>query len=166
MRGKIVRLDVPARSANVVVEDETMVGLPVVGAGINGVRVQGGSVWYTNFFKGILCRVPLHPVQATRLGPVEIVAKDLKILDDLAVSDDELDPTAYVMQYLDGSVARVHLNGSSEVVATGLDRPTSAQFGRTARDRNVLYVSSSGNPLGPTLRGVFDGGRVYAVDLS
>jgi hypothetical protein len=162
MRGNIVRLDIAARSASTAIEDETMIGLPFIGAGINGVRVHDSSVWYTNFYRGILCRVPLDPISAAITGPVQIIAKDLKILDDLAVSEDG---TAYVMQYLDGSVARVHLNGSSEVVAIGLDRPTSAQFGRTAGDKNVLYVSSSGNPLGPTLRGVFDGGRVYAIDL-
>lgn len=161
--GNVVRFDVLARKAEVVIQDETMVGLPIAGAGINGFRMHNSYAYYTNFFKGILCRVPIHPTEGTPTGPIQILADGLGILDDLAVADDG---TAYVMQYLQGSVIAVHEDGRRDVVAEGLDRPTSAQFGRTEIDRDVLYVVGSGNPLGPYVRGVFEGGRVYAIDLS
>jgi hypothetical protein len=164
-RGQITLLDVRAGTSTVAVEDQTMMGIPFVGAGINGIRVMNNHAYWTNSYKGTLNRVPVHPIQGTKTGPVQTIASGLKILDDLAVHENG---TAYVMQYLDGSIVRVDPDGSKEVVATGLNYPTSAQFGRTERDRNVLYVSSGGNPLAqiPGVMGWFDGGSVYAVDLS
>ena len=161
--GAVIRLDLRTRSAKLVVEDETMIGLPLVGgAGINGIRVHEGYVYYTNFLKGILCRVPVHPVEATRTGPVQVLASGLGVLDDLAVTGDGV---SYVMQYFGGTVARVGLDGGVDVVAGGLDRPTSAQFGRTVKDAKTLYVSSSGNPLGTVFKPWFEGGKVYAINL-
>jgi hypothetical protein len=163
--GAVVRLDLASGSASIAIKDDTMVGVPFAGIGINGIRARGTTLYFTNFFKGLLCRVPVHPVSGTMTGPVQVIASDLGILDDLAIGAKDGQPS-YVMQYLAGSIARAEDDGSVETVAEGLNYPTSAQVGRMEKDRNVLYVSSSGNPLGPTLRGFFEGGKVYSVELN
>ena len=86
-------------------------------------------------------------------------------MDDLAVN--EATGEAYVMQYFAGTVSKVRSEGSWEGIAEGLNRPTSAVIGRNTEGRKVLYISCSGNPLGlaPILRGWFEGGGVYAIDL-
>jgi hypothetical protein len=163
--GAIVRLDVSKKSSLTVIQDDTTTGIPLIGAGINGIRARKSTVYYTNFFKGLLCRVPVNSVTGIATGPEQIISSKLGILDDLAIGANDGQPS-YVMQYLAGSIARVTDDGNVDPVAKGLEYPTSAQFGRTKGDGNVLYVSSSGNPLGPTLKGVFEGGKVYAVNLS
>lgn len=162
-RGSAVRFDISTRTYEVAIEDPTMDGgVPFLGMGINGLRVHDDHLYYTNSFKGLVCRVPIHPIHGTTLGPVQLLGKGLKMLDDLAIDDEG---TAYVMQWIDGSVVRLPLEGDVQTIATGLDHPTSAQFGRTERDRRVLYVSASGNPLKLALKGFFEGGKVYAVPL-
>lgn len=161
--GTVVSLNITSRTSSVVLKDETMLGIPLIGAGINGLREHSGNLYYTNLFKGIVCRIPIDSLDAIQSGPVQIIGSGLGLLDDLAVGDDN---SIYVAQYLSGSVARLDQNGSVQTVAQGLDQPTSAQFGRTVEDRNILYVSSSGNPLGVIFRGAFDGGKVYAIDMS
>ena len=59
-------------------------------------------------------------------------------------------------------------NGSTRIVAgarglTEIAEPTSAQFGRTPADRDVLYVTTAGGLAAPLAGGVVVGGQVVAV---
>ncbi|KIW05179.1 uncharacterized protein PV09_03728 [Verruconis gallopava] len=162
-RGAIMRLDIARKSSSTAIKDDSMAGLRFLGIGINGVRVRDSMVYYTNLWKGTLCKISVNPITATQIGTPQVVATNLGILDDLAIDKDN--QQLYVMQYLAGTITRVQEDGTKEVVAKGLKYITSAQFGRREKDRNVLYVSSSGNPLGQAFKGAFEGGKVYAVHL-
>lgn len=164
--GRIVRLDLRTRSSSIALADDTMIGLPVLGVGINGLRYSPttSTLTYTNFYKGIVCRVPVFLSSSifNPLGPIQILASGLVFLDDLAVDEDG---TAYVMQYFAGSIAKIGADGMVETIAGGLDFPTSAAIGHDEEGRRVLYVSSTGNPVGMVAKGFFEGGKVYTVVL-
>jgi hypothetical protein len=168
--GAIVRLDVAEKSSSVAVKDNTMIGLPLnLGGGINGIRARrtGNStmVYFTNFLKATLNRFSINPTDFTLASPIATIASNLGLLDDLAIGAHEGDPS-YVMQYILGAIAEVHDDGTWQPLVQGLDYPTSAQFGRTEGDKDVLYVSSSGNPVGLFAKRVFDGGKIYRIDLA
>ena len=163
--GAVVRLDLTLSSSTITIKDDTMAGLPVnIGIGINGVRVNNDTLFFANSIKGLFCRLRIDPKKGTAVEDVKIVARGLGFIDDLAIGAKDGD-VSYLMQYLSGSVLEVRSDGSFEKIASGLNFPTSAVFGRTKDDNRRLYVSSSGNPLALYLKGLFAGGKVYAIDL-
>ena len=68
------------------------------------------------------------------------------------------------------SIEEVGRDGESQVIIAGIvnsteiAEPTSAQFGRTAADREVLYVTTGGGLAAPVDGDEIVGGQLVAVD--
>ncbi|KAF2727367.1 hypothetical protein EJ04DRAFT_595201, partial [Polyplosphaeria fusca] len=167
--GKLYALDVQTGKAAVVLDDPTM--KPVAGApvsiGINGVKVVGDFLYYTNTFQNSINRALVHRGNTTSFGPIETIASNVTMPDDLDVADDGtvIVPQAWANTVsrvqLDGQVTRIAGNLNSSLVAGG----TSATLGRTWKDRNVAYVSTTGG-IGSPVNGSFvEGGKVVAIKI-
>jgi hypothetical protein len=68
------------------------------------------------------------------------------------------------------SLVKITLEGQVSLVAggpnlTALLGPTDAAFGRTARTRNILYITTNGGMTNPPPTGAIPGG-LYYVDTS
>ncbi|CBF73461.1 uncharacterized protein ANIA_07888 [Aspergillus nidulans FGSC A4] len=165
--GCIWRVDVKTRAYESVLKDETMQPVPVndVQLGINGLQVFGNTAYYTNTPKNLFCRVQLHPVSGRPTSPVDIISDSVEA-DDFAITPAGI---AYLANTYQNKITKFSWR-NSEVIAGSLNsssipNPTSAIFGRTAKDRNVLYVTTGGGEAGP-INGTFvEGGAVLSLRL-
>ncbi|KAF2228595.1 hypothetical protein EV356DRAFT_433840, partial [Viridothelium virens] len=127
--------------------------------GIDGIHISNGYLFFTNFGNNLLGRLQIS-VNGTARGRVETIAS-LAHPDDFAVAKNGL---IYVAG--DNTLYRVSLNGSVSILAGGSNDPTlegctSAQFGRTSLDHDVLYIGTNGGILSP-VDGIH-GGQVLAL---
>jgi hypothetical protein len=122
-----------------------------------------------NIGKGLFCRVSVNPITGTATGAIQTISDEVRGGDDFALS--KRASTAYVANVFEHELLEVKADGNVKAVVSGVDGtltgPTSAQFGRTTRDWDVLYVVDSGSVFNP-MTGGFDsveGGKVVAVRL-
>ncbi|KAH8702791.1 quino protein amine dehydrogenase beta chain-like protein [Phaeosphaeriaceae sp. PMI808] len=170
--GVVHRIDLDTGNSAIVLQDETMNGpiaLPTYG--VDGIRIHGRYLYYDNVGKGLFCRISIDLDTGAATGPVEIISDAVQGADDFALS--KTAHTAYVANFLQNSLARVSADGEVQVIAGGPDGalfhgPTSAQFGRTPLDRDIVYVVSSGATFNQSAISGFDfleGGKVVAVKV-
>ncbi|KAF2230838.1 hypothetical protein EV356DRAFT_579714 [Viridothelium virens] len=112
------------------------------GFGANGLRLHGQELYFTNSQHESLVRVPINS-QGEAIGDFTVLAEGGFTPDDLAV-DSQGD--AYVTSFTIGKNGLVFIprDGGQAMYIAGMAGPTSCAFGRTAIDRDTLYVSTSG----------------------
>ncbi|KAI0380633.1 hypothetical protein F5Y04DRAFT_257114 [Hypomontagnella monticulosa] len=145
---------------------------PFPGVGINGLKVRAGWVYWGNSAQATIYRARFdedgYPVTQVRPGAnataaVETVAKlDAPFVDDFAFDARGL---LWAATNRDNKVDVVRLNGTVETVVGGVTEVTVAgdsavAFGRTLKDRDVAYVTTSGVLPG----GEVGGAKVVAVN--
>jgi hypothetical protein len=149
--GIIHRIDVKTGVASSAIKE--------AGIGVNGVRYRTGFLYYTNMLKGSFSKIPIDAVTGYPTGPAITIAQSTSLLgiDDFALgsSNDE----AFICNNVQNQLLKVDAARNVEVLAGSfgsatIPAPTSAQFGRTERDKRTLYVVTSGNIVIP-----FSGGR-------
>ena len=123
---------------------------------LNGLRYQAAAnrLYFTSMFSGKVEYVDLKPGPAAG-KPVVIVNLGFG-LDDMALAPNG---NLYVCQYSKGKVVKVTPNGKTEVIAEGINGPSSAAFGVRPGDTNTLYILEKG----PNLR--FNGTSVLVQPL-
>jgi hypothetical protein len=168
--GLVYAIDIRTGETTIAIQDETMEAPPSLpGYGINGIRIHGGYLYYVNIGKGLFCRVPVHPITGTAVGPVAVISNAVGGPDDFALS--KSGKKAYIANIFQHSLLKVTDGGKVEEIVRGSDGtlvgPTSAQLGRTSRDRDVLYVVDSGSVFNPQTSGFdsVEGGKVVSVKL-
>lgn len=166
--GLIWRLDIRTGEYSVIHHDETMAANRDMGLllGVNGLKIVDDHLYYTNSPKRIFCRVRIDTHTGGALGPYEIISHDTRG-DDFAIGPHGV---GYLAGLIDNVVTRVFPNGSHEVIAGSKDSrdlmtATSAAFGRTQKDRNVLYVTTGGETTLPVNSTSTTGGKVMALSV-
>ncbi|KAI1183183.1 hypothetical protein F5B17DRAFT_417155 [Nemania serpens] len=137
--------------------------------GVNGIRYRRGYLYWSNSNLVSIFRVRVGKDGYAASGAcVETVGKvDATFIDDFAIDDDG---TLWIAAGSNNTIIALRENGSSEVVAGSLTDltvagPTSAAFGRTARDSKTLYVVTNGASSGP-VNGIIEPAKIVAVDTS
>lgn len=163
--GVVYRIDTNTGNYTVVIDDPTMKFAPnaTLQIGINGVHIRGNYLYYTSSTQGLFARIPINP-DGTADGAAQIIARN-GFEDDFIF---DRAGNAYVATNLQSTVQKITLAGDVTVVAgninsTLLAGSTATQFGRTAADSSVLYVTTDGeytNGAGETVVGT---GRVVAI---
>ncbi|KAH8662707.1 hypothetical protein BGZ61DRAFT_432234 [Ilyonectria robusta] len=167
-RGVVWRVDIATTDYEIVLEDETMKplqGVPLI-LGINGIRILGNYLYYVNAPRGLFCRVEIDLSTGKAIGQYEIIATEVPG-DDFVISEKGV---AYVTENGQNLLERVYLDGKKELVIGGLNSTvipgaTSAAFGRTRKDRNILYVTTAGGQAAPVNGTYVEGGKVVAVAI-
>ncbi|MCJ1396921.1 hypothetical protein MMC11_000113 [Xylographa trunciseda] len=169
--GNVWRLDLRSGAYTVAIDDPKMNKVrPNATESVNGIRIFGGYLYFTNSDALFFARIPIH-ANGTASGPSEIVAyavgKGL-MFDDFAIDDDG---TAYVATGNGNVVTQITPDGRAAIIAgnlnsTELASPTSVQFGRTERDRRTIYVTTAGGLEAPINGTVIVGAQLASVDLS
>ena len=135
--------------------------------GINGLQFWNGEAYFTNTQRRLFGKVTLRD-DAHASAPAQLIADSLT-QDGVEVEWDDfaLDGlgNAFVSTEQGQSVQMVSGEGMVRVVAgsvnsTALAEPTAAQFGRTTRDKHVLYVATAGGLVYP----VFQDGTAVTLD--
>ena len=162
--GDIYRVDMRTGAYEVVLRDELT--SPVPGSGklaVNGIRIHEGYLYFTNSYRYFLGRVPIR-ADGTAVGEFEKIA-DTGLGDDFAI-----DERGDVYLAEDSTVVRIAPGGRQDLVvgsvnSTAVTGDTSARFGRTEADQDVLYVVTNGGLSSPVNGTYVEGGKVVAVDL-
>lgn len=166
MKGVLWSLDIHTGKTVVALDDQSLKpGRDAAGnfikAGINGLRIDSNYAYFTNSATGVLSKVAIDCDTGELHGGVETLADDMVDADDFAIRKDG---TVYVARNK-GSLVEV-LKGGEKADIAGLEAedllgPTSAAFGRTKGDENVLYVSTIGRVNGTFV----EGGKVVAIKI-
>ena len=133
---------------------------------INGNRILGEYLYFTNSNHAIFGRVRITPDGNPAGEPAEVLAHAFKgaTYDDFAISPDG---TAFISSPTGGTINRV-IRAGEQTVLVGypndkqLDHPNSVQFGKRLVDKGSMYVTTAGILPG---FGGFGGGQVVKVDL-
>lgn len=157
----VIALDARTAKYDVVLQDPSMASnmsaYPPIG--INGMKVVHDDLYFTNSQLGTINRVRLNLDTGHAVGPFTVIASNVTVVDDLAVTEKG---DVYVGRPLDNEVVKVGRDGSVVKVAD-VKGATAASLGRTSRDRGVVYVSTMG---GIKEGGGFEeGGKIVALDL-
>ncbi|KAI9710731.1 MAG: hypothetical protein M1820_002564 [Bogoriella megaspora] len=112
------------------------------GFAVNGLRLHGQDLYFTNSQKQALVKVPINS-QGEPIGDFTVLAEGGFTPDDLAV-DSQGD--AYVTSFTIGKngLAFIPREGGNATYIAGMAGPTACAFGRTTFDRDILYISTSG----------------------
>ena len=167
--GVVWAIDITTGASRVVIQDPLMAPtaeLPKLG--INGLRLFSNStLYFANSAQAILATISINS-DGTAAGPAQKIASAPKgtFYDDFAL---DRYGDAFLATGNGDSIEEVKRDGSGQIIAgavntTEIAQPTSAQFGRTVRDRNVLYVTTAGGLAVPIDGDVVVGGQVVAVD--
>lgn len=126
--------------------------------GVNGLKVRGGYLYWTNTNRGFLARIAVG-ADGLPTGVGQVVAVNLPKPDDFVFATDG---TAFLAQNQQDTlsvawgvenssgvpVTAVPIAGNNK--STILAGVSSGKFGRTASDGNRLYLSTSGGKLHPS----------------
>ncbi|KAL6821381.1 hypothetical protein V8C40DRAFT_250210 [Trichoderma camerunense] len=128
--------------------------------GVNGIRYLDGYVYYTNSFDPLFGRVPVSK-SGCATGEYKTILTGV-FGDDFAVTPQ----AAYVAGNPANVITEIKLDGENKVIAGNINSSlvagaTSVHFGRTIRDKHVLYVTTTG-----TVNATFvEGGKIVALDI-
>jgi hypothetical protein len=140
--------------------------------GINGIHIHNGYLYWTNSFATTIYRLAIDGLgHAIPGAQVETVAKlNTVFLDDLTTGPLDGD-TVWVTSDLGNTVIAVQPDGSNVVVDGSKNQlsfagTTACAFGKSARDYEILYVTTNGGLASPVNGTLTEGGSVIAVDTS
>jgi sugar lactone lactonase YvrE len=176
--GLVFRLDTRTGKSEVIADRPEFKPYPerqnkTVGFGINGVKIRGGHLYFSNSNLVTIFRVSITQngyISKKGNARVEKYA-DLSVattfVDDFTFGDDG---TLWAASNDGNTVVRVSPNGKKVEGVAGsryeltIAGGTAAAFGRTKEDRDVLYVSTAGGLDLPINGTVFEAGKVVAVN--
>ncbi|KAI4595861.1 hypothetical protein KJ359_006500 [Pestalotiopsis sp. 9143b] len=174
MAGLVWRVDTTTGSVSTGVQVPQMAPLgnatSAQNIGINGIKIRDGYLYFDNSYAAALYRVQIDEDGFMAAGAVvETVAVigDETFLDDFVF---DASGNIYIASNHGNTVRRVDVaTGESVLVAGASDQQTllgdtAAAFGRTDKDRGVLYVTTSGYNYSNST--AVEPGKVVAVDVT
>lgn len=138
--GVVWRVDTTTAEDEVAIFNDAFEPTSEVLLGVNGLHITANNyLYFTNSARHLLGKLSIDE-RGSQAGPVKIVTADLVFPDDFAL---RADGTAYVAG--DNTLWQIDTQGNAKVLAGGandlvLEGVTSAQFGRTSIDQDVLYL--------------------------
>ncbi|KAH9217910.1 hypothetical protein DL95DRAFT_406256 [Leptodontidium sp. 2 PMI_412] len=134
-KGSVFRFSISTGAYSVAITDATMAPSGSIPFGIDGIRYNDGLVWYTNIFKNSFHKAPVDATgKAT--GAVTTLWTNL-MGDDLCFG-----PNGKIYIATNGKNSIVEVDpavGKPTAIAT-VSGSTSCGFGRTEKDKDVIYV--------------------------
>lgn len=162
--GNIASLDVKSGESYVWLEDKSTASnfsVPGLPLGVNGLKIHGDWVYYTNTVQSSLARVRIDRAKKRIAGDVELLAQGdaIALPDDFAVLENR---DVVLGRPLSNELIKIGADGKVEIVAK-VEGVTAAALGRTPTDKDIVYLSSMG---GFNTNGIVKaGGMVVAVRL-
>jgi hypothetical protein len=149
----------------VTIDDPTFKPTDEVPLGVNGIRILNGELYFTNLATNSIGKVKIT-AEGSATSAVQIVTTKALEADDFALSDDGVVYAAGANTLwkvsADGHTA-AFVGDPSSTVVQGI---TSARFGRTAVDKDVVYMSTQGGLLEDPSGSVVHGGQLLAVNVN
>ena len=134
------------------------------GFGVNGLKVLGKDLYFTNSQQQTLVRVPVNPRGQT--------VGNFTVLSNLRIEPDDfaLDQVGnfYVTSFTPdrNGIVFIPSQGGPATNVAAVAGATACAFGRTTKDRKVLYVSTSGGDFDyNTGKPVTVSGKIVKIDV-
>jgi hypothetical protein len=159
--GAVFMVNVDTVKYSKTIDDPTMTPAGPLMLGINGMKIYGRLLYYTNTGQEIFCRIFINNLDGSTVGPARVIANNI-FGDDFSFDQKG---NAYIAQNVKDTVAKITPHGAVTVVAGSLNSTlvagaTATNFGRTHTDRSVVYVSTSGGIGSPAK---IEDGKVVAI---
>ena len=91
--GAVFRVDASTGKSQIVIQDPTMAPTPVAPFGVNGLRIRGGCLYYTNSDTSALVRITIQ-LKGEKTGmareKAEVLSTDFELRDDIEVGTEEV----------------------------------------------------------------------------
>ncbi|KAM6479841.1 hypothetical protein HDV62DRAFT_399338 [Trichoderma sp. SZMC 28011] len=166
--GLLWKVDISTGHYGIFLQDPSM-AIPEgssIPAGINGVHIHNGYLYFTNTAQMSLSRFPIAK-DGTIIGSIQQIAEGF-MCDDFDVQPDG---TVYLPTTSQNTVIRVSLDGRVQQLAgaaasLAVGGGTAAQFGRGLHQKKTLFVTTSGDRFSPINGTLVEPGKLVAVDLS
>ncbi|KAF2199813.1 hypothetical protein GQ43DRAFT_442138 [Delitschia confertaspora ATCC 74209] len=136
LKGAVFKLSISTGEYSIAIQDTTMAppsGMPM---GIDGVRYNNGTLYYTNIFKNSFYKVPIDATTAKTSGAVTPIWTNIQG-DDMAFA-----PDGSIYVATNGKITKVGVDGKAATFAS-VAGATAAVIGRGEGDKNKLYVSQN-----------------------
>jgi len=142
-------------------------GMPM---GINGIKIRGAYLYWTNTGRTQFCRIKIDD-HGRAIGASEVLAEEC--LGDDFIFDKE--GNAWITQNIMNTIAVVKAAGEGKgetVLVAGKKEElevcggTACQFGKKKGEERILYVATTGALAEPVKGTEMEGGKVVAVDTS
>ncbi|CAK7218908.1 hypothetical protein SBRCBS47491_003665 [Sporothrix bragantina] len=147
-KGNVYRFSVSTGDYSVVLNDPTMAPSGGIPFGIDGIKYKDGVVWYTNIFKNSFHKVPVDPTTAKATGAVVTLWTNL-MGDDLCFGPNG---KIYVATNGKNSVVEVDPAVGKPTQVASVTGSTSCAFGRTDKDKDVIYVGGGSGVYSQTIK--------------
>jgi hypothetical protein len=163
--GNVWAFDTRTGKTAIVLDDESMkaTGTGPVNLGVNGLKIHGGYLYYTNSIHNTFNRVKVDPLTGHAVGPFEQVSDQMDIPDDFDFEGND----AYVAQPLFNEILKVDGKGVVSLVVGGLNETTVAGVTSLAagrgKARGVLFAATNGGLTGPVNGTFTEGGKVVEI---
>jgi sugar lactone lactonase YvrE len=170
MYGNIAAYNIGTGKTEVVLEDPSLaanLSAPGLQLGANGIKLHKDYIYYTNTAQALVGRVRVRPSTGRPNGFFE-TARDstLRGPDDISVAKDGSIYVSEPLRAPEGDkIQHITLDGKVTTIAEGglVVGSTASTFGRTAKDKSTLYLSTMGG-FGADGKPEA-GGRVVAIQL-
>ena len=152
--GTLFLIDVRKRKASAVLSDPLLIGTTEAAAaglghvGINGLKLRGGDLYFTNTAKGLYGRIHINTTTGRPIGKPSIIANYGTDVDDLSFDSAG---NQFISEDVNGVLLRPATDSATKnetrliAVLPGSDANA---FGRTERDKCILYQTFQGAPSG------------------
>lgn len=164
-KGVIWRVNTASGHQQKVIDDPLFKPTEAVPLGVNGIHVLDDQLYFTNLATNLVGRLKIT-ITGDAAGPVQIVTTSALLADDFALADDG---TVYAAGF--NTLWKVASDGRTIAVAGGPNSTTvqgitSARFGRTALDHDVIYMSTEGGAFNDPPGSLIHGGQLLAVNVA
>jgi len=142
--GAVWRVNINSGAYSIAFSDPLFANTATGLLGINGIRIKGGYLYFTNSAQEIYGRVPIDN-EGSKIGAVEVIAN---VPSGLVYDDFDIDDrgSTWIASH-PNEVVEVKPNGSQRIITntTLLLNPTNAVFGRgNLKQKRTLYVTNGG----------------------
>lgn len=163
-KGLVWRVDTATGDYNIAIDDPTFKVVPPTPLGVDGIHILNNELYFTNLAANLIAKIPIT-AHGSVAGPVQNISSKAVAPDDFALAGDG---TVYAAGY--NTLWQVKPDGTTigivgGVNSTAIQGITSAQFGRTALDQDVLYMGTQGGLLFLPPGSSVHGGQLLAVNV-
>jgi sugar lactone lactonase YvrE len=164
-RGVIWRVNTATGNYAMAIDDPTFKPTDIVPLGVNGIHIHNDELYFTNLAANSVGKVAIT-AGGSAASAIQVLTTEALAADDFALSDSGVVYAAganTLWQVLADGRTTAFAGGLNSTVLQGI---TSARFGRTAVDQNVLYLSTQGGLLEDPPGSAVHGGQLLTVNVN
>lgn len=164
-KGVIWRVNTATGDYAITIDDPTFKPTAAVPLGVNGLHILNSELYFTNLATNSVGKLTITP-EGRAANRTQVLTTKALAADDFALSD-----TGIVYAAGANTLWRASADGHTVAFvgdpnSTVIQGITSARFGRTALDNDVLYLSTQGGLLEDPPGSAVHGGQLLALNIN